>query len=215
MGKQPEPEWMLKLYAAGRQAEAAQAAFDSWAAKDPGAAAAFVYGVGASEQEPSTQHSDALREDAHRLRHGQVATVPPVPLLKTLVLSHYDPEESAACGRPMFMGDLGTMVLQVFARQCGVQPDEVERVLEELILPGSPRPEPDPWPRITHVVLNHYEHEASAAAGKRVFIDVVGRGTGQGVEAYSLDEFAHRFGFSPEAVERILQENGLVIRLRK
>ena len=57
---------MLKRYGARREAESAQAAFDSWAAKNPEAAASIVYGVGASEHQHSTHHSDTLREDAAR-----------------------------------------------------------------------------------------------------------------------------------------------------
>jgi hypothetical protein len=79
---------------------------------------------------------------------GEAHTVPPPPVVpytpsaefKALVLKHYDPTESLASQRPMFRDRLGTMVLEVFARQNSVQPTEVERVLEEFGLPAHASP---------------------------------------------------------------------------
>jgi hypothetical protein len=64
-------------------------------------------------------------------------------------------------------------------------------------------------PRIVHVVLNHFEAELSKTAGRPVFSDVVSPGY-SGYEIIGLEEFARRYQFSPEDVEQILYENGLV-----
>jgi hypothetical protein len=60
--------------------------------------------------------------------------------LMALVSKHYDTAESLACKRPMFKDGLGTVVLEMFARQHSVKPAEVERVLESLGLPAQPSP---------------------------------------------------------------------------
>jgi hypothetical protein len=61
---------------------------------------------------------------------------------------------------------------------------------------------------IAHIVVNHYEPEESAAAGRPMFSDT--SGFGHAYEVMGLEEFADRRGFDQDEVRRILSDKGLI-----
>ena len=58
------------------------------------------------------------------------------------------------------------------------------------------------------IVVNHYEPEESAAAGRPMFSDTTGFGHEYAV--MGLEEFANRRDLDPAEVRRILSDRGLI-----
>ena len=61
---------------------------------------------------------------------------------------------------------------------------------------------PHPW--WEGYVLKHYDHEASLAAGRRVFQDVMG----WGIVALDIAEVSRRVGVPPEELDLFLRRSG-------